>query len=363
MSEPDTRQPGGEREIERLLFEIVQADSPDQLIGHTIGGLSELSTAALLYYERDTDGAYRLVHARDRAGTRQRGRAVGELGAILADHLPELVEGDGSPIADPATLHMDGAQDSSAPLPARRLGPFDEIFTTEAATIAPLRLGAELIGTVVAVWPTGTPPATVASEDRAIARVCSIAGPTLYRLKQIDYLRFRLAESETIRRLLDSVARTPDFIGSLDTICRSAKLITGLDFVAIASTTSDHVIWQTASGATDPSFVGSRIRMPNFLLKGLIRRGEEIVLTDVRNNPPVEPRFMPIHTREGIRASVTTPVYVNARLRAMMLFGSRRVREFSPQEIRTMHAIAGTVATAVASSDTRLRVGEHEWSP
>src|SRR5690606_29671139 len=98
MSEPDTRQPGGEREIERLLFEIVQADSPDQLIGHTIGGLSELSTAALLYYERDTDGAYRLVHARDRAGTRQRGRAIGELGAILADHLPELVEGDGSPI-------------------------------------------------------------------------------------------------------------------------------------------------------------------------------------------------------------------------------------------------------------------------
>ncbi|HYH11139.1 MAG TPA: GAF domain-containing protein, partial [Thermomicrobiales bacterium] len=194
-------------------------------------------------------------------------------------------------------------------------------------------------------------------EAVTIARVCDIAAPVLHRLRTVERLRHRVAESETIRRLTDSVARTPSFVGALDTICRSAQLITGLDLVATAATTSDYVIWKSACGASDPSFLDTRIEMPNDFLRNIMRRGQEVVMRDVRNHPVLEPRFMPVHTREGLRSSVTTPVYVNARLRALMLFGSRRLREFSRDEVMTMHAIAGTVATAIAASEARMSDG------
>lgn len=363
MSESPAHDSGSsvdEHSLSTLLTDIARSNSIEQALDTMLNGLDSLTGASLLHFECLHDDEYRLARTRGSVEVREPDQTLHDAGGELAGHLPTLLEAGraGFDTYGAMLVSRIGGGDHTT-LPIRESGIFDRVFRVDVAAIAPLRFASETTGVLIALWPAPTPIATSASEAGVVARVALLTSPVLHRMLRIKHLQDRVAEVETIRRLTDSIARTPSLSGSLDIVCRSARLITGLDLVASAMTSGDYLAWNAASGAIDPSFLGSRIAMPSHFIRGIMQRGQEVILSDVRAHPELEPKIIPVHTRERLRSSVTIPVYVNARLRAILLFGSRRVRPYHPSEVRTMHAIAGAVATAIAADDAHVSRGDN----
>jgi transcriptional regulator with GAF, ATPase, and Fis domain len=233
-----------------------------------------------------------------------------------------------------------------------------DLTAAGAVVIAPLHAARTVLGALVAIWPDTLPAELLPSHARAIFSFSDLAGPALHRIVLNARLEQRLAEAETIRRLTESIARTPRLEDALDIISRTSRIITGVDFVAVAEATPDHVIWHSVSGARDPSFLHQRLPGPSQVLSTLLAHHQEVLIEDARHHPEYSPELMPVHTAEGLRSTAIIPVYVNARLRATLLFGRRRPHVFTPDELTTFHSIAAAAATAVASADARIRTSD-----
>ena len=334
-----------ERLIADVALDIACAESQARLLDALYRGIVTATGAAVLRFERQRSGQHVFVDARNSGGVRAPGQSVDDIGEELAHRLTGLLQA-ASERQDVALLSHD---DTS--IPALQIGPLGDLFNTTAVIVVPMRAGEESLGVLVGAWPDATSGAELERHTATFRRLVELAVPALQRTRRIEHLEQRLSESETIRRLTESIVRTPRFRDALDLICRTSELITGLDVVVAGETTSDHLIWHAASGAADMSFIGQRVPIPSHIFSRILRSSEQVVLEDVRHTPELPPEIVPLHTREGLRSTVVVPIYVHARLRGMMMFSSRRLHRFTDDEISMIQALAGTMATAVAASD------------
>ena len=339
---------------------IARAERVEQLADDLHRGLHEATGASTIRLMRNAHGTYELAEARYMTALRSGDQQVAQAANEIASQIPELIAQDEAQFGRPrTTLFMDAAASVRSSVQARPLGSVADPITTPGLILTPLHTGREVLGAIVGAWPANTSPEHIAGCALFFDRLGDLVGPALHRLLLLDRLEQRLSEIETIRRLTDSIARTPEFQEALEIICRTAQLLTGQDFIGIAETATDHMTWHAAAGALDTGFLHRHIAGPNHVLKRVLHGRQDIVMEDVRQDVQYTPEIMPIHMRENLRSSVIVPVYVNASLRAIMIFGSRRLRRYSTDEIANLHSLAATVATAFASADARLRATDN----
>lgn len=223
-----------------------------------------------------------------------------------------------------------------------------------AVAITVLRDREEPRAIIVAAWNVRVSQEATADAASWVDQLSAIAGPLLDRLAEMEALRHQVGELSIVRRLIDGVARAPSLQDALDLICRTTHLVTNLDFVAVAETVSDQVIWRAVAGAQDPTFLRQRVPVPPHILDEILQHRYEIILDDVHRYPDMTPEIMPVHTREKLRSTVVLPVHVNVRLRGLIIASQRRLHTFSDIELSLLHALAGTVATAIAADDVRM---------
>jgi GAF domain-containing protein len=350
-------QPGAADQVfTETMGRIAFAESIEQVLADLYLGIDTALCASVLRFSRRPDGAYVFEEARQRDDFPASDQAIDELGAELAARLPALIDADVGvgtvpqraiftdlPLADRSIARVHGT------------APLADLLGTGPVAIAPLHAAREILGALAVVWPETTAPDRLPGYARLFFNFSDMAGPAIHRLILRDRLERRIAETETIRRLTDSVARTPRFQDALDVICRTSQLVTGHEFVAIAETAADHLIWRSASGARDRSFLHRRMPVPLRVIRTILESDQEVILDDVRRDPEFSPELMPVHIAEGLRSTAVIPVYVNARLRAAMIFATRRLHAFTPEEVMVLHSLAATVATAIASNDARMR--------
>jgi GAF domain-containing protein len=357
VAHPDVTSPAPtSRVISDTLARIAMAETAANVRECLCHGVERATGASTLLFDRTDTGAYRFVgghHAPDPAFERLDLDAVGaDIAEAIAslidasvgrDTVPQRVIVTGLPLGDDAPARI-GSPDELPDLPG-----------AGAVVIAPLHAVREVLGALVAILPETVPAELLPGHARAIFSLTDIAGPALHRQILVDRLEQRLAETETMRRLTDSIARTPRLQDALDIICRTSRLITGADFVAIAEVTPEHVIWDSASGAHGTAFLHQRLPGPAGVLGRLLAHQTAVLIEDARHHPEFSPEAMPVHTAEGLRSTAIIPVYVNARVRAAIVFAWRRPRPFGSDEVSTFHALAATTSTALASSDARMR--------
>jgi GAF domain-containing protein len=343
--------------ISDTLGRIAMAETIDEVLDSLYRGVERATGATSLHCVRLDDGAYVFVDGHPGADASQ--IELDTAGHAIAGALAPLIDASVGTATIPQRAIVTDLE-LAEPAPAR-LHPLDalpELPGVGAVVIAPLHAARELLGALVAIWPDTLPAERLPAHARAIFSFSDIAGPSLHRLILLHRLEQRLAEAETIRRLTDSVARSPRLQDALDIICRTSKLVTGVDFVAMVEVTPDHVVWHSASGARDTAFLHRRLPGPAEVLGRLLAHQQEVLLEDARHHPEFTPEMMPVHTAEGLRSTALIPVYVNASMRATVIFGWRRPHTFTPQELATYHALAATAATALASADARIRRGD-----
>lgn len=347
--------PGDDDLLADISSRIMRAETTEQLVDEMHRGLHEATGASTMRFTRDSNGTYHLAESHSMTALGYRGQDTINIASTISSLLPELVLGD-VPRSDlPQTmLFMDGG-DTRSDMQVVPLSTLAGLIPTPALVLSPLHSAHEVLGVVVGMWPASTSPDYIVGRASCFKRIGDLAGPALQRLLSLERFEQRVAEIETIRRLTDSIARTPDLYEALGIVCRTAQLLTEQDFIGIAETTTSHMVWRAATGALDSTFLHRQIAVPNHVLKRMLHQHQEIVTEDVRQDSYFRPEIMPIHTRENLRSSAIIPVYVNASLRAIMLFGSRQLRTYLDDDIATLHALAATAVTAIASEDARLR--------
>lgn len=354
---PDVASPAPPSQVfADTLAHIAMAESIDEVLDCLYRGVERATGATILRFERLDGDTYRYVDGHRPADPTFDAIDLDAVGHALADTLASLIDADiGSDTIPQRAIATDLPISDDATARVHALAALPDLPGVEAVVIAPLHAAREVLGALVAIWPETPTPELLPRHARAIFSFSDIAGPALHRLILVDRLEQRLAETETIRRLTDSIARTPKLQDALDIICRTSRLITGVDFVAIVEVTPEHVIWHSASGAHSIEFLHQRLRGPAGVLGSLLAHKQEVLLEDARHHPEFSPEVMPVHTAEGLRSTAMIPVYVNARVRAAVIFAWRRPHAFTSDELATFHAIAATAATALASSDARMR--------
>lgn len=345
--------------ISDTLARIAMAESAEAVRDILVHGIENATGASTLLFDRTDDDTYRYAGGHraatpaavsldpDLAGPAIAGEIARLIDASIGrDTIPQRVIVTGHPLGPDA--------------PARMTSPeaLPELPGIGTAAIAPLHAAREVLGALVTIWPDSVAAELLPEHARAVFSFADIAGPALHRMILVDRLEQRLAETETLRRLTDSIARTPKLQAALDIICRTSRLITSADFVAIAEFNAEEVIWHSASGAHSTEFLHQRLPGPVGVLSRLLSHQTAVLIDDARHHPEFSPEAMPIHTAEGLRSTSIIPVYVNARVRAGMVFAWRRPRTVSSDELSTFHALAATASTALASSDARMRTSD-----
>lgn len=360
VAHPDVTSPAPTSQvISETLARIAMAETAADVRACLCQGVERATGASTLHFDRTDDGAYRYAGGHraadlvldpldlDRAGVAIAGALARLIDTSVGqDTVPQRVIVTGLPLGPDAPARV-GSPDDLPDLPG-----------VGAVVIAPLHAVREVLGTLVAIWPDSVPAELLPSHARTIFSFSDIAGPALHRLILVDRLEQRLAETETMRRLTDSIARTPRLQDALDIICRTARLVTSADFVAVSEVAPEHVIWHSASGAHSNAFLHQRLPGPAGVLGGLLAHQAAVLIEDARHHPEFSPEAMPVHTAEGLRSTAIIPVYVNARLRAAIVFAWRRPRTFDSNELSTFHALAATASTALASADARMRTDD-----
>ncbi len=345
--------------ISDTLARIAMAESAGAIRECLYRGVEEATDATTLLLDRNDDDTYRYAGAHRASNPAFDTLDLDQVGTTIAGEIANLI--DASIGRDTIPQRVIVTDHSPGPgAPARVCSPeaLPDMPGVGAMVVAPLHAAREVVGALVAIWPDAVSPDLLPGHARAIFGFCDIAGPALHRLNLIDQLEKQLAETETLRRLTDSIARTPKLQDALDIICRTSRLITGADFVAIVEITADHVIWHSASGAQTTAFLHQRLPGPVGVLGRLLSHQTAVLIDDARHHPEFSPEAMPIHTAEGLRSTSLIPVYVNARVRAAMVFAWRRPHAVESDALSTFHALAATASTALASSDARMRVSE-----
>jgi GAF domain-containing protein len=360
VAHPDVASPNpASQVISDTLARIAMADSAADVRACLYHGVECATGATSLHFERLDDGAYRYVGGHRAADPALDALDLDDAGAAVADALPALIDTSvGRDTIPQRVIVTDLPVGGDAPARVGSAAELPDLAGVGAAVVAPLHAAREVLGALVAIWPESVPAELLPSHARAIFSFSDIAGPALHRLILVDRLEQRLAETETMRRLTDSIARTPRLQDALDIICRTSRLITGADFVAMAEVTPEHVIWHSASGAHSTAFLHQRLPGPVGVLGRLLSHQTAVLIEDARHHPEFSPEAMPVHTAEALRSTAIIPVYVNARVRAAIVIAWRRPRGFGSGEVSTFHALAATAATALASSDARMRTGE-----
>jgi GAF domain-containing protein len=345
--------------IADTLARIAVADSTGAVLDCLYRGIHRATGATVLRFERLGDGAWSFAGIAAPPDGAIAGLDADLAATAIAGALSPLVDASvGSDTIPQRAIVTDLPLDAPAPARVHPLEALPDLPGVAAIVVTPLQAAREVLGALVALWPDTLPPEMLAGHARAIFSFSDIAGPALHRLVLVHRLEQRLAETETIRRLTDSIARTPKLQDALDIICRTSRLITGVDFVAIVEVAPKHVIWHSASGARSEAFLHQRLRGPAGVLGRLLAHQQQVLLEDARHHPEFTPELMPVHTSEGLRSTAMMPVYVNARVRAALVFAWRRPHTFTATELATFHALAATAATALASADARIRADD-----
>ena len=335
---------------------IMRAETTEQLVDEMHWGLHEATGASSMHFTRDSNGTYHLAESHSMTALGYLARDTVNIASTISSLLPELVMPDALRSDLPKTmLFMDGVADTRPDMQVVPLAALAGLIPTPALVLSPLHSIDEVLSVVVGIWPASTNPDHLVGRALCFKRIGDLVGPALQRLRSLERLKQRVAEIETIRRLTDSIARTPDLHEALGIVCRTAQLLTEQDFIGIAETATGHTIWRAATGALDPTFLHQQIAVPNHVMKRMLHQHQEIATEDVRQNSYFRPEIMPIHMRENLRSSAIIPIYVNSSLRAIMLFGSRQLRTYLDDDIATLHALAATAVTAIASEDARMR--------
>lgn len=357
VAHPDIASPASMSQvISDTLARIAMAESAEAARDILVHAVEAATGATTLLFDRTDRDTYRYSGGHRAANPVFDELDLDRAGDAIAGEIANLIDTSIGRDTIPQRAVVTGL--SLGPDVPARVRPPDalpELPGVGAAAIAPLHGAREVIGALVAIWPESVPADLLAGHVRAVFSFCDIAGPTLHRMTLADRLEQRLAETETLRRLTDSIARTPKLQDALDIICRTSRLITGADFVAIAEFTADEVMWHSASGAQSTDFLHQRLPGPVGVLGRLLSHQTAVLIEDTRRHPEFSPEAMPIHTAQGLRSTSIIPVYVNARVRAAMVFAWRRPREVTRDEQATFHALAATASTALASSDARVR--------
>lgn len=340
------------------LTRMAFASSLPDVVDALYHGIETATGACAIRFARRERGGYRFVDAHHGCSVASPQHDVASIGAALAPRLAGFVDADvGGGAVPQRQIFTDLPLGDGAPAVVRSLDTIGVDIDADLVAVTPIHAAREVLGLLVGVWPDAGPPERIVDHLGYLFRFGDVAGPALHRLILMQRLEQRIAETETVRRLTESIARTPRYQDALDIITRTAQMLTGLDMVAVVEIAADYIIWRSASGARDTSFLNRRLPVPPRVLSEILESHQEVVLDDVRSDPEFTPDLMPVHIAEGLRSTVVVPVHVNARLRAAMIFASRRLRDFPAEEITMQHALAATVATALASADARVRDG------
>jgi GAF domain-containing protein len=331
---------------------FTRATTPQELLDQLEGSIVATTDAALLRFEVDGRDVRYAEHRNLHPGMLF-AEPIEEVGSRMTNWMKEILETELAAATRTVLLtDPEGVPHLERDIAVRELEAC--ALWTSAVAITVLRGPEAPRGIIVAAWPDRVSREVAARATVLIDQLSTIAGPLLDRLVELEGLRHQVGELEVIRRLIDNVARTPQLQDALDIICRTTSLVTNLDFVAVAETVDNHVIWRALSGAQDSTFLHQRVAVPPHILDEILQHRYEIILDDVRRYPDMTPEIMPLHTREDLRSTVVLPVHVNVRLRALIVASQRHLHTFSDTELSLLHALAGTVATAIAAADARL---------
>ncbi len=336
------------------LARIALAETVDEVIDHLYHGIVTTTGASILRFSRSPEGAYAFEDARQGPDCHL---DLWQTGRAIAGRLHGLIDANVAFGAIPqrAIFADRHSSDLDALAQLHDAGTLDKRLHGAVAAATPLHAARDVLGALVTVWPGPTVDTTLPDHIRTVFSFGDLAGPAIHRLILLQRLEQRVAEIDTIRRLTDSVARTPRYHDALDIICRTSHLITGFDFVAVLETATDHLTWRAVAGARDTSYLNQRHPARHRAIARIEQSDEEVIIPDVHRDPEFTPELMPVHRAEGLRSTALIPVYVNARLRAAMVFASRQLHTYTESELAVLHSLAATVATAIASDDARLR--------
>ncbi|HEV2128196.1 MAG TPA: GAF domain-containing protein [Thermomicrobiales bacterium] len=346
------------REISRTIDRLMHTSSTTQLLDELQRVVIAITDATVLLFQLDHRNV-RFVEARNPQPDLLMGQSLDDVGEQITSRVAELLAGGLSP-GCATTLFTDPRAIGDAGVPVRTMDACHDLLAINAAAISVLDGHETSMWAMIAAWPETVSPVAAARHAESIDRLVRPAGALMQRLARMESLEQQVVEMDITCRPMNAVARTPRLQDAFEVICRTSQLVTNLDFVAIAETVNDHVFWHAATGAMDPSFLGTRVPVPPRILRDFLQHSFEVLLEDVHKEPDMTPEIMPLHTRERLRSTVILPVHVNARPRGAMVASQRHLHTFSPAELSLLHHLAGAVATAIAANDARLAEGENE---
>lgn len=318
---------------------VLDPESLSRLVVERARDLLEVDEAALYWYE-PSPGVLRRLGDSSQPGLRIRWDPTKIYPP--GDSVPGVVFERGEPLVLDDYLAWEGATPA-----AKSAG-------VHSVAAVPILANDRTVGSLV-VW-TRTSRSFVPGHVQLLVLFAAQVGPAIEAARLHAELERRRLTAEALAELARRAATHRDTGDVVSLVCEEAGQLTGADYSGVVLVEEDGTRKWTGmwGNRTDSWDIVGRPLGEGIVSRALSEK-RTVVVERLGENPEFPLSKLPVHTREGGRTVITSPLFSRGQPLGALVLGWRSDVQVTQAEIDLVDSLAGQAATVLGMAQTRAR--------